>query len=179
MLSRSCKNHPEWRGNMEPMLLTLRQCGMVDGSPVRPVPADPDNITPQETVTIAELAVSAYQEIKLRISANANSVLGRSRDSKTVWDILERRFGSRQEGLQAALVKNLQQAAWGGKGSILEHRDFMFDLRAQLNSTGLVLSDQSFRCYFTQSLPPSLDVFIMFHDDVLHDVDLLCERFVR
>ncbi len=93
------KNYPDWRGNMETMFLTLRQWGMVDGTIVRPVPADPENITSQETAAITEFdlrTVSAYQEIKLRISANANGVLGRSRDPKTVWDILERRFGSRQ-----------------------------------------------------------------------------------
>ena len=44
------ENYPDWCGSMETMLLTLRQWGMVDGSIVRPVPADPDNITPQETV---------------------------------------------------------------------------------------------------------------------------------
>ena len=104
-------------------------------------------------------AVSSYQEIKLRICDNANGVLGQCMDPKVAWKILERRFGSHQEGLQASLVTKLQQAAWNRKGSILAHRDFMFDLHAQLNSTGLVLTDQPFHCYFTRSLPPSPDVF--------------------
>ena len=62
---------------------------------------------------------------------------------------------------------------------MLTHRDVMFDLRTQLHNTDLVLSDESFHRFFTQSVPPSPDAFIMFHDDAAHDVDLLCQRFAR
>jgi len=55
----------------------------------------------------------------------------------------------------------------------------MYDLRMQLNDTGLVLSDASFHCYFTHSLPPSLNTFIMFYDDATHKVDQLCDRVTR
>ena len=73
-------------------------------------------------------AISAYQEIKYRVGDTAKSVLGKSRDPKTVWDILEKRFGSRQEGLQESLINKLQRAAWDGKISILTHRDVVVDL---------------------------------------------------
>ena len=55
----------------------------------------------------------------------------------------------------------------------------MYDYRAQLVDTGLALTDQSFHRYFLNSLPPSLDHFVMFYDDPTFDVDTLCQRFVR
>src|SRR5882757_8923112 len=176
------KNYADWRDNMQTMLMSLRQWGLIAGSVTRPVPADATNITPQEVTDIDAFdlrAISAYQEIKYRVGDTAKSVLGKSRDPKTVWDILERRFGSRQEGLQESLINKLQKAAWDGKTSILTHRDVMFDFRTQLHDTGLVLTDELFHQYFTHSLPPSLDTFIMFYDDASFDVDLLCQRFVR
>ena len=46
------KNHANWKTNMRTVLLSLRQWGMVDGTIVRPVPLDKDNITPDEVAAI-------------------------------------------------------------------------------------------------------------------------------
>jgi hypothetical protein len=176
------KNYVDWRVNMETMLLSLQQWGLVDGSVKRPQPADTNNITSDEIKEIAAYdlcMISAYQEIHYQIGDAAKNVVGTSHDPKDIWDTLKHRYGSQQEGLQAALVAKLQQAVWTREGSILAHRDYMFDLRFQLRDTGLVLSDQSFHCYFMQSLPPSLDILVMFYDDKTYDVELLCERFTR
>ena len=176
------KSYHDWRDNMQTVLMSLRQWGLIVSTITRPAPLDVANITPQEAALIEAFelrAISAYQEIKFRVGDTAKSVLGTSRDPKTVWDILERRFGSQQEGLQDSLINQLQRAAWDGKTPMLTHRDYMFNLRAQLHDTGLVLSDESFHRYFMHSLPPSFDSFIMFYDDAAHDVDLLCQRFVK
>jgi hypothetical protein len=55
----------------------------------------------------------------------------------------------------------------------------MFNLRFQLRDTSLALSNQSFHCYFTQSLPPSLNILVMFYNNKTYDVELLCEHFTR
>src|SRR5258706_6117962 len=55
----------------------------------------------------------------------------------------------------------------------------MFDLQTQLSDTGLLLTDKLFHQYFSHSLPPLLDTFIMFYDDATFDVDLLCQCFVK
>ena len=156
--------------------------GLIDGLVRRLVPLVADNVSAQETTDMAAYdlrAISAYQQIRYRVGDMAKSVLGKSRDPKTVWHILENRFGSRQEGLQESLINKLQRAAWDGKMSILTHCNVMFDLRTQLADTGLALTDKAFHRYFTHSLPPSLDTFIMFYDDASFDVGLLCDRFVR
>ena len=133
-------------------------------SVARPIPAIPNAPTPQEVSDVAAYdlrAISAYQETKYCVGDSAKSVLGKSRDPKIVWDILERRFGSRQEGLQESLINKLRKAAWDvSKMSILTHRDTMFDLRTQLADTGMVLSDESFPQYFTHSpaLAQNIDI---------------------
>ena len=106
-------------------------------------------------------------------------MLGKDRDPKVVWDNLEQEFGVRQEGLQELLVNKLQRAAWDSKGSILTHRDTMYNLRAQLLNSGLALTNQSFHHYFLNSLPPTLDQFVMFYDNLSFNVDTLCQCFVR
>jgi hypothetical protein len=179
---QGAKNYTDWCVNMETMLLSLQQWGLVDGSVKRPQPANADNITSDKIKEIAAYnlhVISAYQEIRYQIGDAAKNVVGMSRDPKDIWDTLERRYGLQQEGLQAALVAKLQQAVWTGEGSILAHCDYMFDLRFQLCDTGLALSNQSFHCYFTQSLPPSLDILVMFYNDKTYDVKLLCEHFTR
>src|SRR5258706_2731339 len=55
----------------------------------------------------------------------------------------------------------------------------MFDLQTQLSDTRLLLTDELFHQYFSHSLPPSLDTFIMFYDDATFDVDLLCQCFMK
>ena len=118
-------------------------------------------------------------EIKYRLASTAKAVLGESRNPKDVGDALEKRFGSRQEGLQSSLINKIQRALWDGKGSILTHRDYMFNLRALLSNTGLDLTGQAFHCYFVDSLPASYDIYIMLHDDKTYDVDDLCERITH
>jgi len=55
----------------------------------------------------------------------------------------------------------------------------MFDLHTELAGTGMVIDDQSFFEYFTNSLPSSLDLFITLYEDNSYDVDLLCDRFAK
>ena len=55
----------------------------------------------------------------------------------------------------------------------------MADLRSQLRDTGYNLSDQAFYTYFTESLPPSLDLFITLEEDNTYDVNLLCDKFAK
>src|SRR5258706_13059525 len=71
------KNYPDWRDNMQTMLMSLRQWGLIDRSVTRPVPLAADNITPQEATDIAAYdlrAISAYQEIKFRVGDTTRSV---------------------------------------------------------------------------------------------------------
>ena len=85
------KNYANWHDDMQTMLVSLQQSGLIDGSVVHPVSVDVNNVTPQETADIVAFdlrAISAYQEIKYRVGDTAKSVLGKSRDPKAVWDIL-------------------------------------------------------------------------------------------
>ena len=118
-------------------------------------------------------------EITFRVADSAKSMLGSSQSPKDAWDALERRFGARQEGIQSSLISKLQMAAWNGSGSILTHRDYMVDLRSQLRDAGMNLTDQAFYSYFTESLPPSLDLFVTLYEDNTFDVDLLCDKFSK
>ena len=72
------------------MLMSLWQWCLIDRSVVRPVP---NSLTVQEIADMAAFdlrSISAYQEIKYRVGDTAKLVLGKSRDPKTLWDILER-----------------------------------------------------------------------------------------
>jgi hypothetical protein len=68
---------------------------------------------------------------------------------------------------------------WDGVGPIHSHRNYMVDLRSQLADAGMQLSDQSFLSHFIESLPPSLDLFVALYEDSNHDVDFLCDKFVK
>ena len=176
------KNYADWKDNMHIMLLSLWQWGIVDGSIARPVPINDQAITNNKTAMMEAWdlrAVSAYMEIKYHLAITAKAVLMKSQDLKVVWDMLEKQFGSCQEGLQSSLTNKLQCAMWDGQGLILTHQDYMYDLCAQLTEMGLVLSDQSFHCYFVDLLPPSHDIYITFHDDKTYNVDNLCKRITR
>src|SRR5258706_14038397 len=177
------KNYHDWRTNMKTMLMSLCQWVLIDGTLTRPNPVNPNTPTPQEVTDITAFdlqAISAYQEIRYRIGDSVKSIICMAVDHKTMWYILKQRFSARQEGLQESLVNKLQRAAWdSSKTSILTHQDVMFDLWTQLSDTGLLLTDESFHRYFSHSLPPLLDTFIMFYDDATFDVDLLCQRFVK
>jgi hypothetical protein len=69
-----------------------------------------------------------------------------------------------------------QLARWDGSHT---HRDTMVDIRTELADTGMIINDQSFYEYFTNSLPPALDLFITLHDDSTYDIDLLCDKFAK
>lgn len=102
------------------------------------------------------------------MAESAKSVIFNSRFSRDAWDALEC-----QEGIQSSLITKLRLAAWNGSGSILTHRDYMGGLHSQLSDAGLNLTDQAFHSYFTESPPPSLDLFITFYDDKTYDVDFV------
>src|SRR5258706_81351 len=73
----------------------------------------------------------------------------------------------------------LQLAAWSGSGVIHTHHDYMVGLRSQLNGTRIKPSDQVFYSYFTESLPPSLDLFIAQYEDNTHDSSVISSRSTR
>ena len=158
------RNYVIWKSNMRTVLLSLRQWGMVDGLVAQPVPAVVDYAMPAEVTAMEawDLRVpSAFPEISFRVGDSVKGVLGSSQSPKDAWDALAWNFRAGQEGIQSSLITKLQLAAWEGSGSILTHLFYAFDM------------DQSFHCYFTGSLPPSLCLFIAFYDDKSFDADLL------
>jgi transposase InsO family protein len=164
------------------VLMSLRQWDVVDGTDQAPTPADENSPTPTETKEIAAWkvrSISAFMEISFRVADSAKTVLGGTRNPKVAWDLLAKRFGAKQEGLQSTLISKLQLAMWNGVGSIHTHRDYMVELRCQLADAGMQLSDQSFLSHFIESLPPSLDLFVALYEDSNHDVDFLCDKFAK
>ena len=146
------------------------------------VPADVDNLTADEISAIEAFEVrrsSAFMEITFRVADSAKSVLGDTDDPKIVWELLEKRFGAKLEGLQSVIMTKLQFARWNGTGTIHTHRDNMVDLRTELADAGLKITDQTFYELFTNSLPRSLDLFISFYDGPTFNVDTLCDRFAK
>jgi len=127
-------------------------------------------------VSLLRYTIPCYS---LRIADSAKSILGDSEDPKVTWELLEKRFGAKQQGLQAVLMAKLQLSKWDGNGTIHTHRDTMVALRAELNNAGMTIDDATFYGYFTNSLPASLDLFITLYDDSTNDVDRLCDRFAQ
>jgi len=76
-------------------------------------------------------------------------------------------------------MAKLQLTDWDGQGTITTHRDYMLDLRTQLEDTGMTLTDQAFYLYFAESLPESLDLFITLYEDSTYNVDRLCDKFAK
>jgi len=164
------------------VLLSLRQWDVVAGTVLSLRPADADHPTPEESKAQEAWEVreiSAFMEISFRVADSAKSVLGDTQNPKVAWDILAKRFGAKQEGLQSTLISKLQLASWGGTGAIHIHRDYMADLRIQLAGAGMILSDPAFYSYFIESLPPALDLFVTLYEDTNHDVDFLCGKFAK
>jgi hypothetical protein len=179
---QGAKNYATWKNNMRTVLMTLRQWDVVTGTEQAPTPADVDNPTAEETKAKKAWdvrAVSAFMEISFRVADSAKTVLGDTTNPKVAWEVLAKRFGAKQEGLQSALISKLQLARWDGTGSIHTHRDYMVDLRLQLADANRVLTDESFYSYFIESLPPSLDLFVTLYEDTNNDVDFLCDKFAK
>jgi gag-polypeptide of LTR copia-type len=110
---------------------------------------------------------------------STRTVLGIMEDPKVAWELLEKRYGAKQQGLQSVLIARLQLTKWDGSRTIHTHRDTMVDIRTELADTGMIISDQSSYEYFTNSLPPSLNLFITLYDDSTYDIDLLCGKFAK
>jgi len=176
------QNYVKWHNNMVTVLMTLRQRGVVDKSITAPAPADPSNPTAAEIQGLADWEVrktSAFMEISFRVADSAKNVLGNTRDPVAAWEVLEKRFGARQEGIQSSLIAKLQLADWDGQGAISTHRDYMVDLHTQLEDTGMTMTDQAFYSYFAESLPELLDLFITLYEDSTYNVDRLCDKFAK
>ena len=80
---------------MRTVLLLLQHWGMVVGMVVQPVPADKDNVTPDEAAAMEARdlrAISAFMAISFRVADSAKSVLGSSESPKDAWEALERAF---------------------------------------------------------------------------------------
>jgi len=160
---QGAKNYISWKKNMRTVLLSLRQWGLITGTVEAPTPADSDDPMASETgaIEVFEVrSISAYMEISFRIADSAKSVLGNIEGPKAAWELLEKRFGAKQHGLQSVLVAKLHLTKWDGSGTIHSHPDAMVDLRTELADAGMAISDQPFHEYFTNSLPSSLDLFI-------------------
>jgi gag-polypeptide of LTR copia-type len=179
---QGAKNYIPWKENMHTVLQSFRQWRMVTGTVQAPVPADEDAPTEDETLAIEAFEVrriSAFMEISFRIADSAKTVLGNMEDPKVAWELLEKRYGAKQQGLQSVLMAKLQLVKWDGSGTIHTHRDTMVDIRTELADTGMIINDQSFYEYFTNSLPPSLNLFITLYDDSTYDIGLLCDKFSK
>ena len=167
---------------MRTVLESLRQWDVVTGSITAPVPANVSKPTADETTAIQAFSVrciSAFMEISFRIADSAKSILSNVNDPKTAWELLEKRFGAKQQGLQSVLLAKLQLSKWDGSGTIHTHRDNMVDLRTKLADAGMALTDQTFYEYFTTLPPPSLDLFITLYEDPTYNADVLCDRFTK
>ena len=175
-------NYAQWKKNTCTILKSLCQWDMVNGTIVALTPIDTDHLTAIETSAKEAFEgrqVSAYMEITFRMADSAKSVLDNEEDPKATWDHLEKRFGAKQEGVQAMLMAKLQLAKWDGTGIIHAHLDYMVTTRAQLSDAGMKITDQSFYENFTQSLPTSLDLFIALYDNSTYDVNQLCSKFAK
>ena len=176
------KNYTSWKDNMETVLLSLWQWSVVVGKTTAPIPMDPNQLTAAEVKAREAWEVweiSAFMEISFRIANSAKTILGVTQSPKAAWEILERHFGAKQEGLQETLNMQLLLAQWDGTGPIHTHRDYMVNLQIQLADAGLSLSDQSFYSHFVRSLPKSLNMFIALYEDMNYDVDFLCAKFTK
>src|SRR5258706_14224520 len=113
----------------------------------------------------SKYAVSPRSWVFLFCIANfTKSILGTIDGPKTAWELLEKCFGAKQQGLQSVIMAKPQLSKWDGSGMIHTHRNNMVDLRTKLADTGMELIDQTFYKYFTHSLPTSLDLFITLYE---------------
>jgi hypothetical protein len=53
-------------------------------------------------------SAAALIEIPIRVTDSQEPVLGDTQDPNVLWELLERRFGAKQGGPQAVLMKRLQ-----------------------------------------------------------------------
>ena len=113
------------------------------------------------------------------MSDSTTNALGDTQNPKDTWTILEKRFGTKQEGIQSTLTAKLQLASWDGTGSIHTHCDYMTNLRTQLTDAGMLLTDQAFFSYFVESLPATLNIFITMYEDPSYNINLLCDKFAK
>ena len=152
------------------------------GKTTAPIPMDLNQLTAAEVKACEAWEVqeiSAFMEISFCIADSAKTVLGVTQSPKAAWEILERRFGAKQEGLQETLNTQLLLTQWDSTGPIHTHHDYMVNLQIQLADAGLLLSDQSFYSHFVHSLPKSLDMFIALYEDTNYDIDFLCAKFAK
>ena len=164
------------------VLIALCQWGIVTGAVVAPTPVDPDNLTPDEVKAQAAWEVCeilAFMEISFCMLDSTTNVLGDTQNPKDAQTILEKRFGTKQEGIQSTLTAKLQLASWDGTGSIHTHCDYMTDLHTQLADAGTSITNQAFFSYFIESLPPTLNIFVTMFEDPSYDINLLCDKFAR
>jgi len=160
-------------------LVPVHSPKLLNAQPNRVDPANPTATEIQELADWEVRKTSVFMEISFRVVDSAKDLLGNTRDPVAAWEALEKRFGARQEGMQSSLIAKLQLADWDGQGAISTHRDYMVDLRTQLEDTGMTLADQAFYSYFAESLPESLDLFITLYEDSTYNVDCLCNKFAK
>jgi hypothetical protein len=54
--------------------------------------------------------ISVFMEISFQIADSAKTVLGNTEDPKIAWELLEKRHGTKRQGLQPVLMAKLQLA---------------------------------------------------------------------
>ena len=126
--------------NMETVLLSLQQWSIIVGKITAPIPVDPNQLTATEVKAHKAWEIweiSAFMEISFHVADSAKTVLGVTWSPKAAWEILERCFGAKQEGLQETLNTQLLLAQWDGTGPIHTHCDYMVNLCIQLANASL------------------------------------------
>jgi hypothetical protein len=173
------RNYFAWRQKMITQLRALGQWEVVNGTLRAPVPAVPNNPTPDEArqIEVWELrSARAYAEIALRLEDDYGGAILAISDPHVAWSTLERSYGSQQFGIQPVINAKLTLAKWDGVSPITAHRDYMKALRTRLAGAGLAITNLQFYNHFVNSLPADYDMIIAIHDPApLYSVDTLCE----
>jgi len=127
-----------WRRNMETQLRALGQWEVVLGTVTAPVPAIPNQPTPDEirrTNAWTLRSARAYAEIALRLDDEYGETIATTSEPHDAWTMLETSYGAQQSGIQSVINAELTLAKWDGKSPITAHRDHMKTLRTRLANT--------------------------------------------
>ena len=74
---------------------------------------------------------------------SAKSILNSTEDPNVAWEVLDKHFGAKQQGLQSVLMTKLLITKWDGSGIIYTHHEFMVNLHAELSVAGTTITNQS------------------------------------
>ena len=150
------KNFFIWRRKMETQPRALGQLEVVDGTLHAPVPAVPNQPTPDETREINAWklrSARAYAEIALRLEDEYGETISTTDNPHTAWTMLETSYGAHQSGIQSVINAELTLTKWDGQTPTTTHRDHMKALRTRLAGAGLTITALKFYNHSVNSLP--------------------------